>query len=55
MEKCSLNTLAKSVDLFIETPFTIISSLIEGGVTFARCKFIYSLPSALRIIFVFSK
>ena len=29
MEKCSLNAFAKSVDLFIETPF-IISSLIEG-------------------------
>ena len=43
MPKCSLSTFAKSVDLFIETPFTV-SSLIQGVLLLQDVKFICSLP-----------
>ena len=46
VKKFSLNAFAKSVVLFIETPFTI-SSLIEEVP-------VYSFPGASRVIFVFS-
>ena len=55
MPKCSLSTFAKSVDLFIETLFTIISSLTQGVLLLRDVKFICSLPGSLRIVFVFSK
>ena len=54
MPKCSLSTFAKSVDLFIETLFTI-SSLLQGVLLLRDVKFICSLPGVFRIIFVFSK
>ena len=44
MEKCSLNAFAKSVVLLIETQITTGSLVSRVGVTFAGCKFAYSLP-----------
>ena len=40
VEKCSLKAFAKSVVLFIETPFTI-SSLVEGVLLFRDVIFFF--------------
>ena len=44
VENCSLIAYGKSVVLFRGTPFTISSLIV------ARCKFVYSLPGASRVM-----